>query len=43
METIIFYDIKQFERDFFEKELFDKYNLEFKEEELTPETQISYL
>ena len=43
METIIFYDTKQFERDFFEKELFDKYNLEFKEQELTPEMHLSYL
>ena len=43
METIIFYDTKQFERDFFEKELFDKYNLEFKEYELTPDNDISYM
>lgn len=43
METIIFYDTKQFERVFFEKELFDKYNLEFKEYELTPDNDISYL
>ena len=43
METIIFYDTKQFERVFFEKELFDKYNLEFKEYELTPDNDSSYL
>ena len=43
METIIFYDTKQFERVFFEKELFDKYNLEFKEYELTPDNDISYM
>ena len=43
METIIFYDTIQFERVFFEKELFDKYNLEFKEYELTPDNDISYL
>ena len=43
MEAIIFYDTKQFERVFFEKELFDKYNLEFKEYELTPDNDISYM
>ena len=43
METIIFYDTKQFERVFFEKELFDKHNLEFKEYELTPDNDISYM
>lgn len=43
MDTIIFYDIKQYERDFFEKELFDKYNLEFREYELTPESDLNYV
>lgn len=43
MNTIIFYDIKQYERDFFEKELYDKFNLEFKEEELNSDTDLSYL
>ena len=43
METIIFYDTKQFERVFFEKELLDKYNLEFIEYELTPDNDISYM
>lgn len=43
METIIFYDIKQYERDFFEKELFDKYSLEFREHELTPESDLNYI
>ncbi len=42
MQTIIFYDTKNYERDFFEKELFNKFNLEFKENELTPESELSY-
>ncbi len=42
MQTIIFYDIKQYERDFFEKELYDKYNLEFKETQLLPENDLNY-
>lgn len=41
MPTIIFYDTKDRERDFFEKELIEKYHLEFKIYELTPETNIS--
>ncbi len=42
MQTIIFYDIKPYERSFFEKELYDKYNLVFKENELNPESDLSY-
>lgn len=38
MDTIIFYEIKEFERKFFEKELYGKYNLLFKETELTQES-----
>lgn len=41
MQTIIFYDTKQYERDFFEKELYNKFNCVFKEEELTPESDLS--
>ena len=41
MKTIIFYDTKPFEHDFFEKELSNKYNLFFKEHELTPESELS--
>lgn len=40
METIIFYDTKQFERDFFEEKLFDKYNLVFREKTLVPESEL---
>lgn len=40
MNTIIFYDIKEYERIFFEKELFEKLNIEFKENGLLPETKI---
>lgn len=43
MYTIIFYDTKQYERDFFEQELFDKFNIEFKDFELLPETELSYV
>lgn len=43
MQTIIFYDSKQYERDFFEKELYDKFNIDFKEHELFPETKLSYI
>ncbi len=43
MHTIIFYDTKQYERDFFEQELFDKFNIEFKDYELLPETELSYV
>ena len=43
MHTIIFYDTKQYERDFFEQELFDKFNIEFKDFELLPETELSYV
>lgn len=43
MQTIIFYDSKQYEQDFFAKELFAKFNLEFKGYELLPETKLSYI
>ncbi len=43
MHNIIFYDTKQYERDFFEQELFDKFNIEFKDYELLPETELSYV
>lgn len=43
MQTIIFYDSKQYEREFFEKELYDKFNIDFKEYELLPETNLSYI
>ena len=43
MKTIIFYDIKQYERDFFEKELYEKFNLEFKEKELSSDCDLSYI
>ena len=43
MKTITFYDTKQYERDFFEKELFDKFNLVFYEKELLPGTELSYI
>ncbi len=43
MRTIIFYDSKQYEREFFETELFDKFNIEFKDYELLPETELSYV
>lgn len=42
METVIFYDIKGYEREFFERALSDKINMEFKESELFPETELSY-
>lgn len=41
MKTIIFYDIKQYEREFFEKELYEDYNLQFKEYSLFPDTKLS--
>lgn len=43
MQTIIFYDVKCYEREFFEKELYEKYNLEFKKSELLPDTDVSYM
>ncbi len=42
MQTIIFYDSKQYEQEFFEQELFNKFNLEFRDYELFPETKLSY-
>lgn len=41
MKTIIFYDIKQYEREFFEKELYEDYNSQFKEYSLFPNTKLS--
>lgn len=41
MKTIIFYDTKQYERKFFEKELYEDYNLQFKEYSLFPDTKLS--
>ena len=43
MKTIIFYDSKQFEKFFFEKELYNNYSLIFKEYPLNAETNLSYL
>lgn len=43
MQTIIFYDSKEYERSFFESKLYDKYNLFFNENELTPESNLSYI
>ncbi len=42
MNTIIFYDSKKYEQDFFENELYEKFNFEFKENELLPETKLTY-
>ena len=41
MKTIIFYDVKDYERMFFEKELADEYYLQFKEKSLFSETKLS--
>lgn len=41
MQTIIFYDIKQFESDYFKEELRSQYNLVFKEYELVPDLELS--
>ncbi len=41
MKTIIFYDTKQYERIFFEKELYEDYNLQFKEYHLFSDTKLS--
>lgn len=43
MDKIIFYDTKEYEKIFFEKELIDKFHLEFRNYELLPDTQISSL
>jgi len=43
MKTIIFYDVKQYEREFFENELSDKYNLVFNEKELLPDSEVNYI
>ena len=41
MKTIIFYDVKDYERLFFQKELVNEFNLKFKETSLFPETELS--
>ncbi len=41
MNTIIFYDTKPFERNYFEDELSSKFNLIFKEHELMPDVELS--
>lgn len=43
MKTIIFYDVKQYERNFFEKELYEDYNLQFKENSLLQDTKLSVI
>ena len=43
MQTIIFYDLKPYEQEFFEKELINKFNIEFKESSLFPNTQLSFV
>lgn len=42
MQTIIFYETKEYEQYFFENELYDKYNLKFEDYELNPETEVSF-
>ena len=42
MKTLIFYDAKLYEQEFFEKELFQQFNIEFKKYELNEKTNISY-
>ncbi len=41
MQTIVFYDIKEFEQNFFQQELNDKYILIFKSNTLESETKLS--
>ena len=43
MQTVIFYDLKPYEQEFFEKELINKFNIEFKESSLFPNTQLSFI
>lgn len=42
MQTVIFYETKEYERNFFEKELYNKYNLKFEEKELNSDSELSY-
>ncbi len=42
MNNFIFYEIKEYEKTFFEQELYDKFNLEFKEDELSPESELNF-
>lgn len=42
MQTVIFYETKEYERNFFEKELYNKYNLKFEEKELNSNSELSY-
>ncbi len=41
MQTVIFYDVKGYERKFFEQALIDKINMEFNEDELLPESELT--
>ena len=41
MQTVIFYDSKKYEQDYFENELVDKFHLVFKENELTPSSLLN--
>ena len=41
MKTVIFYDIKNIERNFFEKELFEDFNIIFKENSLSENIELS--
>ncbi len=41
MKTIIFYDITEYEQNFFEKELIDEYNFSFKKSSLSPDIELS--
>ena len=41
MKTIIFYDVKEYERLFFQKELFDEFFIQFIENGLFPENKLS--
>jgi D-lactate dehydrogenase len=43
MHNIIFYDTKEYERNFFENELNGKFNTFFRDYELLPETELSFL
>ena len=43
MNTIIFYDTKEYERAFFEKELSQEFYFQFKQNSLLPETKLSVI
>ena len=42
MKTIIFYDTRKYEQEFFTKELFDDYELVFREYNLTSQQELNY-